>query len=72
VLGIFDAGYPGAIEVDIVLYELRDYGVLADVDWYRAHMLEYENLLCRRKALEDKFFRWHSKSIPLRQRLCSG
>jgi hypothetical protein len=23
-LGIFDAGYPGAVEVDIVLFELRD------------------------------------------------
>jgi hypothetical protein len=44
-LGIFDTGYPGAIEVDIALYELRDYGVLADVDRYRAHMLEYEDLL---------------------------
>jgi hypothetical protein len=68
-LGIFDAGYPGAIEVDIALYKLRDYGVLADVDRYRAHMLEYENLLCQRKVLEDKFFKWHSKSTPLRQRL---
>jgi hypothetical protein len=37
-LGIFDAGYPGAIEVDIALYELRDYGVLADVDRYRPHV----------------------------------
>jgi hypothetical protein len=68
-LGIFDAGYPGAIEVDIALYELRDYGVLADVDRYRAHMLEYENLLSQCKILEDKFFKWRSKSTPLRQRL---
>jgi hypothetical protein len=31
-LGIFDAGYPGVVEVDIALYKLRDYGVTADVD----------------------------------------
>jgi hypothetical protein len=68
-LGIFDTGYPGAIEVDIALYELRDYGVLADVDRYRAHMLEYKNLLVQRKILEDKFFKWRSKSTPLCQRL---
>jgi hypothetical protein len=27
VLGIFDTGYPGSVEVDIALYKLRDYGV---------------------------------------------
>jgi hypothetical protein len=55
-LGIFDAGYPGAVEVDIALYELRDYRVTADVDRYRGHMLEYEALLEERRLLE--------KSLP--------
>jgi hypothetical protein len=62
-LGIFDAGYPGAVEVDIALYELRDYGVTADVDRYRGHMLEYEVLLEEKRLLDKKLRDWRSKSL---------
>jgi hypothetical protein len=68
-LGIFDAGYPGAVEVDIALYELKDYGVTADVDRYRGHMLEYEALLEEKKALDKKLSSWRSKALGPRCRL---
>jgi hypothetical protein len=62
-LGIFDAGYPGAVEVDIALYKLRDYGVTADIDRYRGHMLEYKALLEEKRLLDKKLASWRSKSL---------
>jgi hypothetical protein len=62
-LGIFDSGYPGAVEVDIALYKLRDHGVTADVDRYRGHMLEYKALLEEKRLLDKKLSSWRSKSL---------
>jgi hypothetical protein len=62
-LGIFDTRYLGAVEVDIALYELRDYRVTADVDRYRGHMLEYEGLLEEKRLLDKRLATWRSKSL---------
>jgi hypothetical protein len=51
--------------VDIALYALGDYGVLADVDCYRGSMLHYTDLLAEQKALEDKFHSWHTCSLAI-------
>jgi hypothetical protein len=68
-LGIFDAGYPGAVEVDIVLFELRDYRVTADIDRYRGHMLEYEAVLEEKRLLEKRLSAWRLKALGPCQRL---
>jgi hypothetical protein len=56
-------------EVDIALYELRDYGVTADVDRYRGHMLEYEALLEEKRLLDKKLTSWRTRSLGPRVRL---
>jgi hypothetical protein len=56
-LGIFDAGYPGAVEVDVALFELRDYGIMAHIDRYRSHMMEYKTLL-----EEKRLSAWRTKA----------
>jgi hypothetical protein len=63
--GIFNVDYLGSNEVDIALYALGDYGVLADVDCYCGIMLKYTDLLAEQKALEDKFHTWHSRSLTI-------
>jgi hypothetical protein len=52
----------GAVEVDIVLFELRDYGVTADIDRYRGHMKEYEALLEEKRLLEKRLSAWRSRA----------
>ena len=68
-LGIFDIRSHSSIKVDIALYALGDYGVLADIDRYRSHMLDYDDLLARQRQLDKELAMWRAKSHPLRQRL---
>jgi hypothetical protein len=64
-LGIFNAAYLGAVEVDVALFELRDYGVNADVDRYRSHMKEYKALLEEKRLLDKRLQRGGLKLRPL-------
>ena len=68
-LGIFDACYARSLEVDASLYALRDYGVLADVDKYRIHMLDYEDLLARQAKVDADLHKWRTIITPIQQRL---
>jgi hypothetical protein len=61
-LGIFNTAYPGAVEVDIALFELRDYGVTADVDRYRSHMKEYKAILEEKRLLDKRLQMWRTKA----------
>jgi hypothetical protein len=51
------------VEVDIALFKLRDYGVTADIDRYRGHMLEYKALLEEKRLLEKRLTAWRSKAL---------
>jgi hypothetical protein len=44
-LGVFDARHMSSREVDAAIHAINDRGVVADVDQYRGHMLDYEDLL---------------------------
>ena len=71
-LGVFDASYDDSIKVDIAVYALKDYGVTADVDRYRGHMLDYDDLLARKRQLDKELIGWRSKYQPIRNRLVSA
>jgi hypothetical protein len=64
-MGIYDAWYLDACEVDIALYALHNYRITADMDRYQGLMLDYKVLQARQQALELDLHKWCNKVGPL-------
>ena len=72
VLGIFDARYNKSRQVDVALYAICDYGLLAEVDKYRSQMLDYEDIVtCHNKVNKD-LQDWHARITPTHQCLVTS
>ena len=66
-LGIFDTCYNKSRQVDAALYTIWDYGILADMDKYKSHMLDYKDIVACCNKVKKDMQEWHAKMLGIWQ-----